>query len=265
MVKIDGIQLTWEILDAIANILETIGDARGLWPFEEISGTNVNDYTRRNHDLTPSEDVGDWDTPPNIKGLATFYTFNGTDEELDTPDHADFKFGNAAGNDDSAFTVICIISPHADVIASGGTLIGKYNENTPAREWIFRIDSNGYPEFELYDESATEYIGREDQTALTAATWVILIVTYSGNEDCNGINIYKDGVVVDDADHKSAGVYVGMEQLSAKVTVGYNVVAGPANGNFYKGDATWFAVTGKELSADEAWLVTQRLKGLLGI
>lgn len=256
-----------EIRDTIANILSACGgDVRGLWPFQDTSGTTIQDYSRNNHDLTPSEDIDDWDTIPTVgvKGRATYYTFNGTDEELDTPDHADFEFGNAAGDDDSAFSVICIISPHADVVASGGTLIGKYDEATPAREWIFRIDSNGYPEFELYDESADKYIGREDQTALTAAIWTILIATYDGSEASGGVKIYKDGAQVDDADHEDLA-YVGMERLGADITFAQNIVAGPAMGNFYKGDATWFSVVGKELSANEAWIITQRLKGLLGI
>ena len=253
-----------EIRDVVANILETLGDTRGLWTFQEISGTTINDYTRNNHDLTPSEDVKDWDTAPTFKGRATYYDFNRTDEELDTPDHVDFEFGNAAGNDDSAFSVICCISPTTALITNGGTLIGKYDEATPAREWIFRVDANGYPEFECYDESVDKYIGREDQTALTAATWTILMATYDGGEASAGINIYKDGVAVDDADHEALA-YTGMEQLGANVQIGANIVAGPVAGNFYGGDATWFMVVAKELSADEVWIIDQRLRGLLGI
>lgn len=256
-----------EIRDMIANILNSAGgDVRGLWPLQEITGTTIQDYSRNNHDLTPSEDVDDWDSRPSAgtKGRSTYYTFDGVDEELDTPDHADFEFGNAAGNDDSAFSVICIISPHADVVASGGTLIGKYDEDTPAREWVFRIDSNGYPEFECYDESADKYIGREYQTALTAATWTILIATYSGNEASGGCKIYKDGAQVDDATHEDLA-YVGMERLGAAVTVGANIVAGPVAGNFYKGDGTWFMVVGGEISANNVWIIDQRLRGLLGI
>jgi len=254
-----------EIRDTIANVLTELGAVRGLWPFRDVGATaTVWDLSRHFRNLTASENVEDFDIPPAWIDRVTFYTFNGTDEYLSRADAGHlFSFANAAGNDDSAFSIILVISPDAAAL-TGATLLAKYDENTPSREWIVRIDPNGYPEVELFDESANEYIGREDQTALTADALVILIVTYDGSETSAGVKIYKDGVQVDDANHQSAGAYAAMEQLGPDLTALMNVVAGPLNGNFYTGAATWFAITGKELSADEAWLVTQRLYGLMG-
>jgi len=248
------------IRDCLANVLETLGNIRAIWPFEEVTGTTINDYCRRNHDLTASESVADFDTPPDWWDRMTYYNFNGTDEELHVADHADFTFGD--GSTDEAFSIISVFNATEDTYPY--TLIGKYNENTPAREWILRLDANKYPELELYDEDIDKYIGREDQTAVTEGTTYILIATYSGSSDCVGIKLYLDGAQVDDADHTVAG-YVAMEDLGAAVKIGCNVAGGGANGNFFKGKASWFGIVAKELSADEAWTITQRLKGLMGM
>ena len=256
-----------EVRDAIANILGELGPADGMWVCMREDGgfATVADLTRHGRDLTASKNLWDFDTEPMFKSKGVFLTFNGSDEYMSRADAGHlFSFANAAGNDDSPFSIILILSPAAGALA-GATLLAKYEENTPSREWIVRIDANGYPEVELYDESANEYIGREDQTALTADTWTILIVTYDGSETSAGVKIYKDGVQVDDADHQSGGVYTAMEQLGPDLTGIYNVIGGPANGNFYTGAGAWFGLTRKELSADEAWCVTQRLQGLLGI
>jgi hypothetical protein len=257
-----------EIRDITANVLEILGDVRGLWPFQELTGTTIQDYTNKNHDMTASESVASWDTAPAFKGRSTYYTFNRSDEEMDTVDHADFEFGD--GVSDEAFSIIAVLYPSADVITNGGTIIGKYNTTGAAedREWIFRIENTtGYPQFEVYDESANDYRGREDQTALTANTWTILVVTYNGNEaDPNaGINIYKDGAVVDDANHTGGGAYVAMEPGATPVQIGAHLTGVATYGNFYGGGMTWVGVTGKELDADEVWSLTQRLQGLLGV
>src|SRR3990167_5420102 len=60
---------------------------------------------------TPSEALSAFDTPFDLKlvsnwqGLAPVLTFNGTDEEADTPDAAGWEVGN--GTADTAFSVGC--------------------------------------------------------------------------------------------------------------------------------------------------------------
>ena len=245
----------------LADILNDMGTPMALWPFIEIGATtNVLDYCRRGHHLVASENVSAWDTPPAFRNRLAYYTFNGVDELLSIADHADFTFGDGAT--DEAFSIICVFNATEDTYPY--TLIGKYNENTPAREWILRLDANKYPEFELYDENIDKYIGREDQTAVTEGTWYILIVTYNGDSTCGGIKIYLDGVRVDDADHTDAG-YVAMEDLGAAVKIGCNVVGGGANGNFYLGGASLFGITQKEFSEDEIWVLNQRIRGMMGV
>jgi hypothetical protein len=250
-----------EIRGTIANILEICGDVRGLWTFHEKTGSTAQDYSNKNHDLTANETLEDWDNKPRIKGRTTTYKANGIDEYLYTASHADFQFANAGGNDDSNFSVICVVRAYSDYT---GTIIGKY-DGTGAREWIVRLDDSSYPEFELYDESASAYIGREDQTAISSTDWYVLVFTYNGSETSAGINIYKNGVVVDDADHES-GSYVGMEQTASNVTIFANESAvGPTYSSFYSGYGTWFSIVGNELTSDEVWIITQELWSLLGL
>jgi len=125
------------------------------------------------------------------------------------------------------------------------------------------FDASGYPTLQLYDESVDKYIGRQDQTAFTTGSWKILVTTYDGSGICAGCKIYIDGVQLDDADYTDAG-YVAMEAVSANLTVGALKNAA-AYSEYYDGKMTWIGVAAKELSADEVWSLTQRLKGVLGI
>jgi hypothetical protein len=241
------------------SILELLGDARLLLPQVEITGTSITDYTRRANTCTASTSVETW---YGFQGRATYYDYNGTSYYLYRADDADFTFGNSLV--DSAFSVVALVSPD-DV--TGRTIIGKWDETAaaPLREWRLYFDASGYPTFVCYDESVDKYIGRQDQTAFatTANLWRVIIVTYSGSATCAGIKIYIDGVQLDDADVTDAG-YVAMEDLGSQLYVGCKFGAA-ARDTYYDGKLTWPCVTAKELSADEAWAITQRLKGVLGI
>ena len=262
-----GIELTcnlgyvaeYEIRDALANILEILGDVRGIWPFYEVSGTTISDYSRRNHDMTPSEDVSNWDTPPYFKNKATVYTFNGSDEYLSTPDHDDFSFGD--GSSDNPFSLVAVVKI-ANATA-GNSLISKYNAYTANREYHLFIETNGYLSLQLWDESDDTYIGRYEASVFPQDQWVVIVATYDGSSSAAGIKIYRDGVRVDDTDYVS-GTYVAMENLAAEVAIGYYTFGTGVKRWLLNGEATWFAITGKELSADEVWSLTQRLKAVIG-
>jgi hypothetical protein len=252
-----GIAYGQEFRVQIGNILETLGTPKLVCPFTELTGTTITDYTRNINAITASESVATW---YNFKGRATYYNINGTDEYLSRADDPDFTFGD--GTTDSAFSVVALVSP--DDVTSR-TIVCKWNENTPAREWRLYFDASGYPSFELYDESEDTYIGREDQTAFptTANLWRVLVATYDGSSTSAGCKIYIDGVQTDDANSEN-GVYVAMEDTASLLYIGCKYGAA-ARDEFYDGKMTWVCVTAKELSADEVWSLTQRLKGVVGI
>jgi len=198
--------------------------------------------------------VVDW---CGFQGRATYYDFNGTAHYLYRANDTDFDFGDAATDD--AFSIVCCVNP--DDVTSR-QIIGKWDDNNQ-REWRLFFDANGYPTFQLYDESADTYIGRQDQTAFTTGSWQVLVATYDGSGINAGCKIYIDGVQLDDADYDN-GVYVAMEAVTANLMVGALKDAAVYS-EYYDGKMTWIGVAAKELSADEVWSLTQRLKGVLGI
>jgi hypothetical protein len=248
-------------LRAIVNpILELLGTPKLLCPCAEVTGTSIADYSRNANTLTASASVA---TLYGFRGRATYYDFNSaTPHYLSRADDPDFTFGDGAN--DSAFSVVALVSP--DDVTSR-TIIAKWSEiaASPQREWRLYFDANGYPSFELYDESADTYIGREDQTAfaITANLWRVLIATYDGSKTSAGIKIYIDGAQVDDADSAS-GAYVAMEDGTSALYVGCQFGAA-ARERFYDGKMSWTCIAAKELDADEVWSLTQRLKGMVGI
>ena len=99
---------------------------------------------------------------------------------------------------------------------------GVYNTDG---EWRFTVGSTDKIFFNFYDESVVDCrIGRYYDTALTSYenTWIHLVGTYDGRGGADaedGIDIYLNGVVVDDIDYKR-GTYVAMENLTHDVWIG---------------------------------------------
>lgn len=245
---------TSEISGIVPTILDILGSPRLLCPCVEITGTSITDYTRNSNTLTAQATVSTWH---GCKWRSPYYNFNGTSHYLYRTNDTDFDFGDAAV--DQAFSIVACV--YADNVASR-QIIGKWDANN-AREWRLFLDASGYPTIQLYDESIDKYIGRQDQTALVTTGWKVLVVTYDGSAICGGCKIYLDGVQVDDADYTDAG-YVAMEAVTANLMVGALKNAAVYS-EYWDGKMTWIGVAAKELSADEAWSLTQRLKGVLGI
>ena len=243
-----------EIRDLLDTTLEKLGTPRLLCPCTPTTGTSITDYTRLSNTLTAQASVLDWH---EYQGRATYYDFNGTAHYLYRANDTDFDFGDAATDD--AFSVVCCVNP--DDVTSR-QIIGKWDDNNQ-REWRLFFDASGYPTFQLYDESADTYIGRQDHTAFTTGSWQVLVATYDGSGINAGCKIYIDGVQLDDTDYDN-GVYVAMEAVTANLMVGALKNAAVYS-EYYDGKMTWIGIAAKELSPDEVWSLTQRLKGVLGI
>lgn len=241
------------IRPVIAWVSDILGTPKLIAPCYNTSGTTVTDYSRLSNSLTTSATL----TWYMFQGESCYYEFNGTSHYLYRNNDTDFDFGNSVT--DSAFSLVVAVNP--DNVTSR-QIIGKWDVNN-LREWRLFFDASGYPTLQLYDESIDKYIGRQDQTAFTTGTWKILVATYDGSGICAGCKIYIDGVQLDDADYTDAG-YVAMEAINANLTVGALKNAA-AYSEYYDGKMTWIGVAAKELSADEVWSLTQRLKGVLGI
>ena len=141
--------------------------------------------------------------------------------KIEVLDDTGFSFANAAGDNDSAFSI------SAWIYMNNATYFPIANKMASSnREWQFGCESSDKLYLILWDESTGKYRGRYDNTALTSREneWIHVACTYSGDESdpMAGINIYIDGEVVDDQDyqHGTPGTYDGMEQKSSNLIIG---------------------------------------------
>lgn len=188
---------------------------------------------------TFSEALNAWDTPINLaspggfQGLAPVQPFNGTDEEMDTPDNPYFSRNDAGGE---GFSIGAWISIPA---GANRIIMAKWDQTTSSelREWRLFINSDEKPSLNLYDESANVQAANTADDAISNDTWLHLVVTYDGGGGAtaaDGITFYVNGVSVASTASNN-GSYVAMEDLTTVVTLGYDEGTGGAKQNFFDG------------------------------
>ena len=237
--------------------LRLLGDARALW-LPGKTGTTLTDRSRNARVLTWSEDVSAFDTPPAELGAGYAVTFNGIDEEGDTPDSNDLSFGDGAV--DQPFSVFALVNP---TDATSSVVLSKFDTTASQEEWLLELDASDRPRFALYDDSAAARIGRLDATALGQSAWALLAATYDCSGTSTGLRIYLDGVRVDDTDD-SSGSYTAMENGTEVVALGYRQAAGVKE-NFFDGKLALAGIVGKELSIEEVWALKEAVNGYFGL
>ena len=201
---------THAILDIALDIIVPIGD-----PGEEAGdATTVTTVGSQTVVFTYSEARTDFDTAATeTSGGFPLITFNGSDEQLDTPDAAYFSFGD--GSSDEVFTLGFWVSFGDD--AGNNIVWAKYP--TGGKEWFFQKHSDESLNMSLYDDSVGA--GSSSRTCPAASVTIDtehhIVVTYDGsggNNAADGVNIYVDGVACDDTTSGGAGTYVAMEDLT---------------------------------------------------
>ena len=238
-------------------LLHMLGDVRALW-LPGKTGTTLTDRSRNARVLAWSEDVSAFDTRPEELGSGYAITFNGTDEEGDTPDADDLSFGDGAV--DQPLSVFALVNPSD---ATSSAMLSKFDTSVSQEEWLLELDASDRPRFALYDDSASARIGRLDATALAESAWALLVATYDGSAASTGIRIYLDGARVDDTDDNS-GAYVAMENGSEVLALGYRQAAGVKE-NFFDGKLGLAGIVGKALSQEEVWSVKEAVNGYFGL
>ncbi len=149
--------------------------------------------------FTYSEALLDWDTPPYFKGPARIpiITFNGTDEEANTPDASYWTRALAPMSMRMWVNL-------AD--ATSSTLLGKNTTSGNQREWFWHLAADDKVMLMCYDEDDAVAPNGAIQTiqdaALTAleGVWTFLAATYDGSADAIGLNLYQDGVLMASTD-----------------------------------------------------------------
>jgi len=181
--------------------------------------------------------------PANYQGVIPVVTFNGTDEEADSPDAAYWT---------RALAVMSVGAWVNMTDASSSAILSKYDSGSNAREWIFRLNGSDLLDLVLYDEDAAgnEFIASVADVATAQNIWAFVVATYDGSADASGINLYADGALVASTDTDQAnfvsmrdkGWVVGLGQHRTGSDIFDGKMAGGPLGPFF---------TQKQLSADE--------------
>lgn len=146
------------------------------------------------------------DDPTCWKGIIPFYDFDGSTDEADTPD-ADY-WSRGDGSADSAFSVGAWIywegSGSERILAKTGA---------SEEEWIFGIESGGYPVLHVHDDDKGVTPKRQADAALSTDTWYFVVITYDGTGGATamtGATVYVNGLAVASTATENAS-YVAME------------------------------------------------------
>ena len=250
------------ISNAIMAVLGTT--APSFWPFYEKTGILVSGLSAG--DLIPSETAAaaealedDFAPLLHIGGVHSYHFHPTGDHHFAGIDHANYSFGD--GTVDSAFSVGAWVCPNA--IATN-VIIGKHDSAGAKEEWRFFIDSNGKLSLELHDASASATEIAISDDALTLGQWVFVSASYDGGQAAPVVNLYVNGVLVNDGTTTEAGSYVAMENTTAPLTLGCSGVTATPVAEFHGRVALPF-VTGSALTAAQMLQLHDYGSVLLGV
>lgn len=206
-------------------IIIPIGDPK----HENVGRTTVATVGEEQAVFTYSEAVTAFDTVPSLKGPGRIpiISFNGSDEEADSPDAAYWSRGD--GSSDSALSVGAWV--YITDIASGRHIIAKWTNSGNQREWRFYVASADNLIFQLRDESGPFNAQRESTAAVKQGAWHFYAATYDGGGGAtaaDGIKLYEDGVDVSGTATNNAS-YVAMENGTSLVSI---AMRPPSNGMY---------------------------------
>lgn len=228
------------LYEAVLSILGTtgtiipIGDPKhGL-----LSAATFKSVGAEQHVWTPSEPLEDWDTAVGQKGVVPVVTFNGTDEEVDSPNAAYYSRDDTGAN---PFTVGAWVH-----LAGSGNLysILKKGSAGATEEWKLEHTTGNDLQFSLVDMIANVTITRTTDAALTHGAWVHLVATYdsTGGADAMGTSgstqdnatLYVDGAIVASTAADNAA-YVAMEADTGLAKLGFGNLSGGGAARFFNG------------------------------
>ena len=203
----------------------------------------------------------DLTSPDSYQGIIPILSFNGTDEEADSPDDAYWS------RDDTANEGFSLGAwAHIPDDANEKYLMSKWGSAAGTEEWRFGFGSAEKFHLALSDESAGVLCYRSLNSSISRDRWVHVAATYDGGGGAtaaNGITLYVDGVATASTATNDGG-YVGMENDVGLVTLGqYN------NSNFFKdklaGGPCGPFFTQIELTADAVKRLYQLQRIALGV
>ena len=234
-------------LEFAHNLLTIAVDHRLLWLPLATETTGSTTLDRNARAITYDASIASRFT---AQGSGYAITFDGTDDEGDTPDTANLSFGD--GTTDQPFSVYGWVN--VTNTAAIRVILSKFDLTTGSelREWEFDSDSDDTLRFMLFDESADLQLLRASASAITQGSFRFFAATYDGSREGTGIKLYEDAAALSLAADGSDGSYVAMENLSTLVRLGFR--QGTAAGaSFFSGSMLCVGLVAKELTVDELW------------
>ena len=248
--------------------LEFTTTAKGLWGFCAKYGDSVTnaipDWSGNSNHVSLVDGAAatiDEDFDPNrSNGGGPTSLFFGGSREWEAADNASLSFTSGG------LSIVALIKP---VTKTSTTIVAKYNDSG-GREYRFYFDASGRVNFEVWDESVPAYLGRyySSTSYITLHKWHVLIATYSGGTAATDIKLYgmKDSEQypsqLDDTS-TSSGVYVAMENLTAKV--GNYVTLSAAKAQKSNDEQAFMMIVAEELTLSKVKAITAMLAHYAGM
>lgn len=160
--------------------------------------------------------------PASYQGIVPIITFNGVDEEADSPDAAYWTRDDSGA---TPFSVGCWVNLKD---ATSATFLAKYDSGVGVREWVIQTGGTDQGTFLVYDEVNNITATRTIDAALSEGVWYHIVVTYDatgGATAMNGVTMYLDGAVATSTASNN-GAYVSMVDTSVGLTLSKQRVTG---------------------------------------
>jgi hypothetical protein len=162
----------------------------------------------------------DLTSPDSFQGIIPVVSFNGTDEEADSPDAAYWSRGD--GTNDSP---VSIGAWGNLAVLAENEFLSKYS-NGAGREWeVGCSGSGGILRYAVKDESAGAAANRDtDAAAFVVGRWAFVVITYDGAGGASAmdtVTLYVDGSSVASTAANNAS-YVAMENGTGTVNIAHD-------------------------------------------
>lgn len=237
----------------IAQVLDVLGDARRVWLPDVDETTTATDQTRNQATLTHNATmVGRL----HRLGLGYYADFDGSTNYSTFPDADDLSFGDAST--DEAFSVVMLVN--CTNTANTRTLFGKFT--TGQREYRAYYSSADLLVMETYDQSASATERLTSNAAAVQDSWSLVVFTYDGSEDSDGMKIYVNGLpVAATAVSDSGGTYTAMENGTSVLGIGASTNSASTP---FQGEIAAFTLSAGALTTDQVWQLRNLFDGYFG-
>ena len=193
------------------NILDLIGTTGFIIPLGDekhgaLSGSTVKTVGDVQLTFTASSAFTSWTTPPGFQGLVPVLTWDGSNDELDTPDSPVWTRDDASSE---AWSMRWWVN-----VTDTANVRQLCNKNTTSqREYSIIVGTDDKMQVRLIDNSTNQNADRDSDNAITMGEFIQLGFSYDGAGGASAANtiiLYQNGAVLASG-ATTSGTYVAME------------------------------------------------------